>query len=154
VTARKDRGHVPWSHAGAVALLPDNCWLSARSSCRARAFPLRDASSAPNLSRDLASRTEDALGAPLEVETFALWALAFLCSPRYRASCDAALRLDYPRIPAPRTPAELAAGAAAGRRAHDAFLAGSSRGRLAIGHHDASVDVDGAEEIAAARIAE
>ncbi|HEX2675804.1 MAG TPA: type ISP restriction/modification enzyme, partial [Polyangiales bacterium] len=39
VSVRKDRGTAAYAHFAAVTLPIDNCFLSARSSCRARAFP-------------------------------------------------------------------------------------------------------------------
>ncbi|AKF07587.1 type ISP restriction/modification enzyme [Sandaracinus amylolyticus] len=108
ISARKDRGQLPWACFGAARVLPDNCWLSTRSSCRARAFPLCDPEGAPNLDRDLARRAEDASGAALDARTFATWALAWMASQPYRDRCDDALRTDYPRIPAPRDGTELA----------------------------------------------
>ncbi|UJR79810.1 Hypothetical protein I5071_18480 [Sandaracinus amylolyticus] len=107
VSARKDRGQLAWACFGAARVLPDNCWLSTRSSCRARAFPLCDPEGAPNLDVDLARRTEDTIGAVLDARTFAMWALAWMASEPYRETCDEALRTDYPRIPAPRDAAEL-----------------------------------------------
>ncbi|MBZ0119227.1 MAG: hypothetical protein K8H88_19695, partial [Sandaracinaceae bacterium] len=49
ITVRKDRGARAWTHAALSRVAIDNCYLSARSSCRARAFPTHDPSGAPNL---------------------------------------------------------------------------------------------------------
>jgi hypothetical protein len=146
ITARKDRGQLRWACFGASRWLPDNCWLSTRSSCRARAFPLVDPEGAPNLDRALAARTEDRIGAPFPAERFALWALAWMASPAYRATCDGALRADYPRIPAPRSAVELERVEAAGARLLEALTDPSAAAAplptppppvsLRIGHHD------------------
>jgi predicted RNA methylase len=131
VTTRKDRGHKPWLHFGAVSMLPDNCWLSTRSSCRARAFPLLDPEGEPNLAR--------LAGFALGPEDFARWAIAWLASPVYQRACEPALQLDFPRIPAPRDRRELETIAPSGAALIEAFLgeptSASGPGQASIGHH-------------------
>jgi len=99
VTVRKDRGERPWSHFGAASALVDNCYLSSRSSCRARAFPTSGPDGAPNIEPRFAARVSDALGVRVGAPDFARYSLAVLASPAYRARFDAALRADYPRVP-------------------------------------------------------
>lgn len=143
ITARKDRGQRAWRLFGACRAVPDNCWLSTRSSCRARAFPLRDPDGAPNLDPDLRARAEDAIGAALEPETFAAWALAWMACAAYREACDGALRDDYPRIPPPPDARALAELAARGRALIDALTNATASAAprppaapVSIGHHD------------------
>ncbi len=98
VAARKDRGALPFAHVGVVAMVPDNCWLSVRSSCRARAFPTHDPGGARNVS---AAPWEDVLGHVIEGAALVHYALAVLSAPVYRERFDVLLREDYPRLPPP-----------------------------------------------------
>lgn len=156
ITARKDRGRVDWMHFGAARVMPDNCWLSTRSSCRARAFPLSSPDGAPNLDAHLAREASMCLGRALDAATFAHWALAWLSSRVYRASENDALAADYPRIPPPRDLTELELFATHGEAIARAFLDDEENSRehahdavsnapndssqgaatLRIGHHD------------------
>lgn len=125
VTVRKDRGQRPWTHFAAVRDPVDNCFLSARSSCRARAFPTHDPDGRPNVD-------PGALGISDPADAVR-YALAILASPRYRAACDAALRADYPRIPRP-SPEVLASCVEAGEALAGAFE-DPREGVAVIGHH-------------------
>ncbi len=144
ITTRKDRGRVEWNHFGAVRTMPDNCWLSTRSSCRARAFPLTDPHDAPNLDAQLALETSTQLGCELDVATFAHWTLAWLSSRVYREREYDALSADYPRIPPPRDLTELTLFVQHGQTIARAFLEtdetsagdGACTSELQIGHHD------------------
>jgi hypothetical protein len=109
VSARKDRGELPWAHATAARFAIDNCLLSTRSSCRARAFPVSDPHGRDNLAPALAERWQARLGCAVNARDFVSYALALLCSPQYRAQHDQALHIDYPRIPEPANAAELEA---------------------------------------------
>ena len=102
VSVRKDRGELPWTHVTAARDVPDNCLLSARSSCRARAFPTSDALGYDNLELAVASVLSERIGRAARAVDFAQYALAVLSSPEYRARFDEALRADYPRVPWPR----------------------------------------------------
>lgn len=102
ITTRKDRGRVEWRHVGAVRAIPDNCWLSTRSSCRARAFPIACPSGAPNLDARLARDTAMRLGREIDATSLAHWALAWLSSRAYREAERDALSSDYPRVPPPK----------------------------------------------------
>ena len=95
LTTRKDRGQRTWAHFGASREIPDNCWLSTRSSCRTRAFPALTPDGEPNVALDASDR----LGATIAKDALLAYALAVITSPRYRHEFDPALRLDYPRIP-------------------------------------------------------
>ena len=101
LSVRKDRGEVPWRHFGVCREVPDNCWLSSRSSCRTRAFPASASDGAPNLARHFASAWSDRLGEQLDANAFVYYSLAVLASPTYQRAFDEALRTDYPRIPPP-----------------------------------------------------
>ncbi len=114
VSVRKDRGALPWTHFTAARCAIDNCLLSTRSSCRARAFPTHDPSGRPNLSPEVAAELGARLGRPIESTEFACYALAVLASPSYRSRHEQALRVDYPRIPWPRDANNFAALCKAG----------------------------------------
>jgi hypothetical protein len=115
ISVRKDRGDMPWTHAAWAFSTVDNCYLSARSSCRARAFPLRGVDGTPNLSQPLAAALSEVLGQTTEVEDFAHYALCILSAEPYRERWNAELHLDYPRIPMPPTAALFRALAEQGR---------------------------------------
>lgn len=107
VSVRKDRGDVPWAHATASVFTIDNCLLSTRSSCRARAFPALDPDGQENLAPAVAERWSERLGRRVSARDFAHYALALLCNPEYRARNDQALRIDYPRITEPSSAEEF-----------------------------------------------
>lgn len=131
VTAGKDRGERPFAHLGVVTAIADNCWLSARSSCRARLHPLVRPDGAPNVGVEL-----DA--APREVLA---WLAAFLAAPTFRARFDESLRAGPIRVPRPRSRGDLEAVGAAGERIIEAFVGdpagseGTSTAPLVVGHH-------------------
>lgn len=102
IGVRKDRGSVPYAHYGAADCAIDNCFLSTRSSCRARAFPARTPDGADNLAPELRDACEQVASRAVSAEDFQHYALAFLASTRFRERFDAALKTDYPRIPRPR----------------------------------------------------
>ncbi|MBX7193212.1 MAG: hypothetical protein K1X94_14250 [Sandaracinaceae bacterium] len=134
VSVRKDRGTVPWAHAALVSAPIDNCYLSSRSSCRARAFPTHAPTGAPNLAptivQALRARALDA-----DPKTLVLYVAAKLRAPDYAARHADALALDYARVPLPRNRGELAALADEGR-ALLAVLAGTRTSEpMRIGHH-------------------
>ena len=116
VSTRKDRGAVAWAHVAAVRAAPDNCFLSARSSCRTRAFPSTDDRGGDNLSRDVAGRFAERIGYAIGATAFIEYALAVLSSARYRQRHDELLRIDYPRIPWPRDAQHFEAWRAHGER--------------------------------------
>jgi hypothetical protein len=107
VTVRKDRSDVPYAQFFASRDAIDNCLLSTRSSCRARAFPTHDAAGAQNLAPEVARAFERCVGQVISSEQFACYALAMLASKRYRQGHDHALHVDYPRIPPPENRAEF-----------------------------------------------
>lgn len=135
LTVRKDRGQRPWSHVGVAYHLPDNCWLSTRSSCRTRAFPLRSPDGTPNLSAIVADGWSERLGVPVDAEGFLLFALGVLAAPSYRRAFDAALRIDYPRVPAPEDRHTFDAIRAAGRQVAAAFAGPAGGDPVEVGHH-------------------
>jgi hypothetical protein len=116
ISVRKDRGDLPWTHASWAMSTVDNCYLSARSSCRARAFPLRGVDGEPNLAPPLAAALGEVLGEAADVEQFAYYALCILSADAYRERWNAELHLDYPRIPLPKAAALFHRLAEQGRR--------------------------------------
>lgn len=131
VSVRKDRGSALWAHVGVVDAVPDGCYLSARSSCRTRAFPLRDAAGQPNFAAGVASRFAERCGRAPSAEEFLHYALAVLWSARYRQRLDSELRLDYPRLPLPHDTAELEALCGLGARLQASLLASPEPAKLA-----------------------
>lgn len=114
VTVRKDRGELPYHHLFAARAAIDNCLLSNRSSCRARAFPTHDPSGAENLSAEAKACFVDRTGVEPTALAFIHYALAALGSPEFRRRHRHALQLDYPRIPLPRDRAQFEARVRAG----------------------------------------
>lgn len=138
VTVRKDRGERPWAHALAVSAIPDNCLLSSRSSCRARAFPTHDPEGAPNLDADAMARWAVALTTPPTPGEVVAWGLAWLMAPAYRTRFDALLKQDYPRLPPPRSDDEWRAGVAVGQALVDLCTRDDGTRlpeRIDLGHH-------------------
>jgi predicted helicase len=115
VSVRQDRGSLPWSHVALVSHPIDNCYLSARSSCRARAFPTHGGDGVRNVSPRL-WRLLGERGIEAEPRSIVAYLAAVLSSRVYvRAHADA-LALDYPRVPLPRDASVLATLAALGER--------------------------------------
>jgi hypothetical protein len=115
VSVRKDRGSTTWTHAAASMLPIDNCYLSARSSCRARAFPTHGPLGEDNLSDAAREAFCARVGAAVTALEFQHYALGCMFAPSYRARWDQELRQDYPRIPLPVSASGFAAIAAHGR---------------------------------------
>jgi len=133
VSVRKDRGTLPWAHVALVSAPIDNCYLSARSSCRARAFPSHRADGTPNVAPSItAVLAERGIVAPAE-ELLAFLA-AVLASPAYAERHAEALALDYPRVPVPRDENELKSLASLGRRLAAALSAHTEPIRVRAGH--------------------
>ncbi len=122
VSVRKDRGSTPYAHFGAADSVIDNCFLSTRSSCRARAFPARTPEGEPNLSSLLAAQCSERVGALVTAREFQRYALAFLASDAYRDRYDAELHADYPRLPLPRSAEDYRALVALGSEIESAWL--------------------------------
>ncbi len=149
ISVRKDRGSAPYAHFAASASIVDNCFLSTRSSCRARAFPLYDADGADNLAKAVAVQlTERAGEGAGSAHSWLCYALAVLAAPSYRARFADALRADYPRIPWPDGQERFAALVAIGQELVAAFTEPLSaqprpdlgvelppQSTLRIGHH-------------------
>lgn len=125
VAVRKDRGERPYTHFGYVQHTPDNCFLSSRSSCRARAFPTHLADGTPNLSERGAEWFESVHDAHAHV-------LATLADPTYRHRYEWLLKQHYPRVPPPSN-----GSLARGRQLRDAFAAEGERRPMRLGHHEA-----------------
>lgn len=134
LTVRKDRGERPWAHFGVSRVLVDNCYLSARSSCRTRAFPTHDPAGRPNLSELARSWERDP-------ERLVHHALAVLASATYRSRFDWLLRQGYPAIPPPTE-----ATVEAGRRLAELWLGdGPRREEASLGHWTVMAPVGFAE---------
>jgi hypothetical protein len=116
LSVRKDRGDMPWRHVSASAAIVDNCYLSARSSCRTRAFPSFTPEGAPNIGPHAGEQLA-AVGcegaSSLDVQHYLLCVLS---AASYQACWDSELHHDYARIPAPRDAASFAQLAALGAR--------------------------------------
>ena len=147
ITVRKDRGERPWSHFGAARAPIDNCFLSARSSCRARAFPTHGPDGSPNVDPDVLARWASRLDAPPAPLELVRYALSILASPSYQARFDPSLRADYPRIPPPASPGAFEEHLRAGAMIEAAFCGGDSSSASApviVGHHLVPADRAGA----------
>jgi hypothetical protein len=114
LTVRKDRGERPWAHFGVTRHAVDNCFLSARSSCRTRAFPTHRPDGAPNLDAARVAAWAAALGRAPTPRELLRYVLCVLASASYRSRYDAHLRGDYPRVPPPPSEAAFRACARAG----------------------------------------
>lgn len=135
LSARKDRGSLPFSLFAAATEVADACFLSTRSSCRTRVFPSHAPDGAPNLSPQVRNLFEGSWGI-VEPERVIEYALGVLCSARFREEQGDRLKQDYPRIPAPSGADCAVAFAAAGRRAVDALCLPT--GDLAVGRVEAT----------------
>ncbi len=137
VTVRKDRGKRPWAHFGAVSAIPDNCYLSSRSSCRTRAFVAHDPDGGDNLDPEGAAMLMAGCGERASAGDVLHYALAVLASADYRQRYDRFLRLSYPRIPPPADAESFARAVAVGRALASAFGAGvGASDPVSVGHHE------------------
>jgi hypothetical protein len=121
LTVRKDRGERGWHHVASSADVPDNCFLSNRSSCRTRAFPSALPSGAPNLDEEAAAILFARAERDVRVVDAMDYALGLLAAAGYRARYEAALLRDYPRLLPPPTPAAFEATRRAGEALRLAF---------------------------------
>ena len=104
---------IPHAHALAVSAIPDNCLLSSRSSCRARAFPTHDPEGAPNLDAGTVARWAAALTAPPTPAQVVAWGLLGLLDAKYKDFLDPVTGRDLtflelrraPKLTASRWPA-------------------------------------------------
>jgi Type ISP C-terminal specificity domain len=103
VSVRKDRGSSPYTHFGAASFTIDNCFSSARSSCRSRAFPVRTPEGEDNLAPQLRDQLFGRTGRAVDASSFARYALAVLAADSFRRRFDAELHADYPRLPLPES---------------------------------------------------
>ena len=122
ITVRKDRGDLPWTHAAVTRAIPDNCFLSTRSACRARAFPDHDPDGRQNLSEMATRELSSRLGRVPNTRDWVAYVAAFLVSPSYRRIFDSALRQDYPRLPWPASSEVFTRIGKAGEAVCQAFL--------------------------------
>lgn len=144
VTVRKDRGGRPWNHVFATTTIIDNCLLSARSSCRARAFPTHGPDGKDNLS-DLGRRWAEKISGDASPEALLQYAFSWWLSPTYQRHFAGVLRHDYPKLPPPGRDAE--SQREAGKRALDTLL---KRQRMEAASFVGHWNVTGPAEMAAA----
>ncbi|MCS6798531.1 MAG: methyltransferase [Myxococcota bacterium] len=106
LTVRKDRGDRPWNLVAASSLPPDSSYLSARSSCRTRAFPAFGPNGRANVSERARCAFEACLGEPISPVRLVEYAAGLLSAQAYRRAFAPWLRSDYPRLlPPPSAPA-------------------------------------------------
>jgi hypothetical protein len=138
VSARKDRGQLPFRHLVLTRAVPDNCLLSPRSSCRARGFPSHDPEGAENLGADVRAALEDRLGRRPSMEEVLHYLAAHLGCAGWTGPLDDVLKSELPRVPMPQDAAHFARLARAGAALEAAFAAEDAEGPLEwIGHHRA-----------------
>jgi hypothetical protein len=135
ITVRKDRSERVWAHVAATESVPDNCFLSNRSSCRARAFPTHGPDGEPNLDKAVAEQLADRIGRAPDSESFAFYALGVLGAATYRFRHDAMLRDAPPRIPLPRNVAGFEALTRAGQQVLAAYAEPPGDQDAIIGHY-------------------
>lgn len=121
LAVRKERGSAAFNLFGVTLGPADACYLSTRSSCRTRVFPSRGPSGEDNLTPRVAARLALLVGRPVCAEDVIGYALAVLGSPRFRARNEAALKLDYARLPWPPDGAFFTRALAIGTRFIDAL---------------------------------
>jgi SAM-dependent methyltransferase len=116
LSSRKEPGGAAWNMFAAVRGSADSSFLSTRSACRTRVFPSHSPDGEPNLARSVVERLGELLGAaPAPVQVIH-YVLGVLGAPLFRAEHQAALKLDYPRLPWPRDARGFSALASAGER--------------------------------------
>lgn len=144
LSVRKDRGTAPYHHVAVVPVVADSSYLSARSSCRTRVFPLCTPAGDSNVDPQLLGAWAGRVGRAVAGSDFVDYTLSLLHSPRFTAAFAAPLRLDYARIPAPSDPELFASRVALGAALRGAYLdcvhaateEGTKAGEpaLAVGH--------------------
>lgn len=138
ISARKDRGARPWMHLGFATSIVDNCFLSTRSSCRARAFPSHAPDGSENVGRDIHQSLVARGIAATSTEVLA-YVGAWLSSRTVRTQLGAHFLSDYPRIPLPTDAAAFHALAQVGLQVQRAFAAHDlvvGQASDVVGHHD------------------
>lgn len=131
LSVRKDRGERGWRHFGVSRSMPDNCWLSARSSCRTRAFPTHGPEGEPNLGEEARALCDDP-------EIWVSYALAVLAAESYQERYSWLLAQDYPRLPPPGDALERVS--AAGDALGQLFLEGIPSEEVGrVGHWECAV---------------
>lgn len=137
ISARKDRGARPWMHLGFATSIVDNCFLSTRSSCRARAFPSHAPNGSENVSPDI-HRELIARGIQATSIEVLAYVGAWLSSRSVRAELGVHFLSDYPRIPLPRDAVAFQALAQVGLQVQQAFAAHDlvvGEASDVVGHH-------------------
>ena len=139
LTVRKDRGEREWAHFGVTRHAVDNCFSSARSSCRTRAFPTHQ----PDGEENVGEAARGWPGGAPSPRQLVRYVLCVLAAGDYRRRFDAELRADYPRIPPPPSVRALEACTRAGAALEAVFLGDDGPSAppqleltpLEIGHH-------------------
>lgn len=136
VSVRKDRGSAPYRHFAITRHIPDNSYLSPRSSCRSRAFPPFEASGRENIApayKEIAARVA---GRDVSAVEIFYYIASFLASPRYQDYFSQRLRRDYPKIPLPHDGKIFEERVSIGERVKDAFLGSRDLDiNWTLGHH-------------------
>lgn len=136
VSVRKDRGSAPYRHFAITRHIPDNSYLSPRSSCRSRAFPIRNAHGNGNVSAEHKRAVERIIGRSVSAEEIFFYLASFLASPRYQSAFDAPLHRDYPKIPMPRDGKRFEERVSIGERVKAGFLGPRTLDKdWTLGHH-------------------
>lgn len=139
LSVRKDRGERGWRHFGVSRTIPDNCFLSARSSCRTRAFPTHDPEGNPNLGTRASARCDDP-------ETWVAYTLAILAAQSYQEAFSWLLAQDYPQLPIAKNLEEIAE---AGHVLAALFLDGEPSEEVGrVGHWERTVPAGFADALA------
>lgn len=141
VTASKDRGERAFAHLGIVDAIADNCWLSSRSSCRARLYPARTPDGEENVGAGVRAQLETIAGRRVSAREVIAYLAAWLSAASFRARYDEALRIGPPRVPLPISRAAFEPIARAGAGVVAAFTTEPRErllplGPLVIGHRE------------------
>jgi hypothetical protein len=128
LSSRKEPGGARWNMFGAVRGSADSSFLSTRSACRTRVFPSHGPGAEPNLAPVVAARLGELLGREPTSAQVITYVLGVLGAPRFRAEHQAALKLDYPRLPWPRDARAFQAFSQAGDRFAQVLSGGPAMG--------------------------
>lgn len=136
VSVRKDRGIAAYRHFAITRFIPDNSYLSPRSSCRSRAFPIKDPVGNANFSATCVEAVESIVGERVSAEELACYLVSYLASERYQDRFADSLRHDYPKIPLPRGRENFQQRVSIGERIKEGFLAPQPLDmEWTLGHH-------------------
>jgi hypothetical protein len=115
LSTRKELGGADWNMFALLDRCADSSFLSTRSACRTRVFPSHGPDGAPNLSLKLSDGIAERVGYLAQAAEIVAYIAGVLGAPAFRSAQQAALQLDYARVPWPRDARMFEACAAAGR---------------------------------------